>query len=193
LTVLFYLDFGCDHTFGDNKSSIKHMKNLNEMTTQQIILIITATAAGLTAGLFYAFSCSVNLGLGKLADDAYLSAMQSINKEILNPVFFAGFMGTLFLLPLSTWYEYKNGLSVNFYLLAGATLFYAIGTFGVTMGGNVPLNEVLERFDIHAASAAEQALQRKAFEQPWNAFHAVRTTASLISFVLVVIACVKGK
>lgn len=163
------------------------------MTTQQIILTITATSAGLIAGLFYAYSCSVNLGLGKLNDTAYLSSMQSINNEIMNPIFFATFMGTLLLLPVSTWYEYKNGASANFYLLAGATLVYVVGTFGVTMAGNVPLNEVLERFDIRASSAVEQALQRKNFEQPWNAFHAVRTWASVASFVLVIIACIKSK
>lgn len=160
---------------------------------QQFLLIITILATGLIAGLFYAYSCSVNLGLGKLSDQAYLSSMQAINREILNPVFFASFMGTLILLPLSTWLEYRNGTTAGFYWLLAATLCYAIGTFGVTLLGNVPLNDALDKFVIHSASAIEQAAQRKAFEGPWNTFHTVRTVASVVSFVLVVVACVKGR
>lgn len=47
------------------------------MTT--LILIITATVTALIAGLFYGYTCSVNLGLGKLADREYIAAMNSIN------------------------------------------------------------------------------------------------------------------
>ncbi|MET3535054.1 anthrone oxygenase family protein [Chryseobacterium limigenitum] len=72
------------------------------MTT--ILLIVTAVLTALIAGLFYAYSCSVVLGLGKLSDTEYLKAMQSINREILNPVFFVSFMGTAVLLPISTFY-----------------------------------------------------------------------------------------
>ncbi len=64
----------------------------NKMTVVNIILLITATLTGLSAGLFYAYACSVNSGLGRLPDREYLAAMQSINREILNPVFFAGFL-----------------------------------------------------------------------------------------------------
>jgi uncharacterized membrane protein len=161
------------------------------MTTQQIILTITATSTGLIAGLFYAYSCSVNPGLGKLTDEAYLAAMQSINREILNPVFFAAFMGTLLLLPISTWLQYRLGSGSTFYLLLGATLMYAIGTFGVTMFGNVPLNEALDKFNIQAASAKDLANQRALFENPWNSFHSIRTYANIVAFILVVIACIR--
>ncbi|WP_415327042.1 DUF1772 domain-containing protein [Chryseobacterium sp. MMS23-Vi53] len=121
-----------------------------KMTT--IILIITATLTALIAGLFYAYSCSVVLGLGKLSDTEYLKSLQFINREILNPVFFISFMGTAFLLPVST-FLYRGQSSV-FILLLMATLAYLIGVFGVTMFGNVPLNDQLDKFDI-ANSTAE--------------------------------------
>ena len=75
------------------------------------VLILTATTTGLIAGLFYSYSCSVNPGLAKLPDEGYVAAMQSINREILNPVFFATFIGTLLLLPISTWMHFGSGTS----------------------------------------------------------------------------------
>jgi len=63
-------------------------KNNIMITIQNITLVITTTTTSLIAGLFYAYSCSVNPGLRRLADKEYLTAMQSINKAILNPVFF---------------------------------------------------------------------------------------------------------
>ena len=52
------------------------------MTTTNIILTIAATTTALITGLLYAYSCSVNIGLGRLADAEYIAAMQSINKAI---------------------------------------------------------------------------------------------------------------
>src|SRR5687767_787996 len=109
------------------------------MTFANIALLAAAFTTALIAGLFYGYSCSVNGALGRLPDAGYLAAMQSINRVILNPLFFMSFMGALILLPLSTWLHYTNPVSLRFYFLLGATLAYGIGTFGVTMIGNVPL------------------------------------------------------
>ena len=168
-----------------NKISIT--PNSNKMTFANLILLATATTTALIAGLFYAYSVSVNAGLGKLSDTAYLSAMQSINREILNPLFFMSFMGTLLLLPLSTFLQY-NQSSTRFYLLLAATLMYGIGTFGVTMGGNVPLNNALDAFNIQAASAEELTRFRSQFEMPWNRLHSIRTVANAIALILVLMA-----
>jgi uncharacterized membrane protein len=163
------------------------------MTTQQLVLLVTATVTALIAGLLYSYSCSVNIGLAKLSDEGYIAAMQSINREIQNPVFFASFMGTLVLLPVSTWLHYKFGASNTFYLLLAATLFYAIGAFAVTMFGNVPLNEALDKFNLHSATSKEIAKQRILFEIPWNRLHTIRTLASVVSLVLVIIACISSE
>jgi uncharacterized membrane protein len=165
-------------------------QNRNKMVTQNLVLIITAISTGLIAGLFYAYSCSVNPGLGKLSGEGYLAAMQSINREILNPVFFASFMGTLIFLPVSTWMQYRAGVSTTFWLLLAATLLYAIGTFGVTMFGNVPLNDALDKFSLQGASGEEITRHRAQFEIPWNRLHTVRTVASVAALALVIIACV---
>ncbi|PSL27403.1 anthrone oxygenase family protein [Dyadobacter jiangsuensis] len=157
------------------------------MTTINLFLLSAALASGLIAGLFYTYSCSVNPGLGALSDANYLAAMQSINRAILNPVFFLSFMGTLLLLPLSTYQHF--GMGTRFYLLLAATLVYVIGTFGVTIAGNVPLNDALDKMNLTGASANELAAHRLKFEAPWNRLHTIRTYASVVSFVLVLLAC----
>jgi uncharacterized membrane protein len=155
-----------------------------------IILIITATSTALIAGLFYAYTCSVNIGLGRLPDREYLAAMQNINSAILNPLFFLSFMGTLVLLPVSAWLNYEQSLSGRFLLLLIAAVLYAIGVFGVTMFGNVPLNNMLAGFDLKSATAADIAHQRISFERPWLLLHNIRTITSVACLVLVLIGCI---
>ena len=159
------------------------------MTFANIALLASAFTTALIAGLFYSYSCSVNPGLGKLTDANYLSAMQSINREILNPVFFMSFMGTLVLLPLSTWLQYNPSAPLRFYLLLGATLAYGAGTFGVTMFGNVPLNNALDAFHIQSASPEALSQQRALFEKPWNQLHCIRTFFNAIALILVLLSC----
>ncbi len=158
------------------------------MTLSNAILALAATLTALSAGLFYAYSCSVNPGLGRLPDDQYLAAMQSINRAILNPLFFMSFMGTLILLPIAAWLNYQ-GMSKRFILLAAAAVLYTVGTFCVTIFGNVPLNNVLDSLDLSSASAEKMKEVRLAFETPWNRLHQVRTLANIGALVLVMVAC----
>jgi len=141
------------------------------------------------AELFYAFSCLVNLGLARLSNAEYISAMQSINRAIQNPIFFIAFFGAPILLPLSVFTHYGQPLPARFWFLLAATIIYLIGTFGVTIFGNVPLNNTLDRFDLQAASEAEIAVQRANFEGRWNNLNTIRTVSSTLAVILVVIAC----
>lgn len=154
-----------------------------------LVFVITALSTGLIAGLFYSYSCSVNPGLDRLADAEYLKAMQSINRAILNPVFFATFMGTVILLPLSTWLSYHQQPTARFWYFLAAAIVYIIGVFGVTMGANVPLNEALDKFNIEAATPDQITLQRSLFEQKWNMFNTVRTVANIVSALLAILGC----
>lgn len=161
------------------------------MTFANIVLLITAFTTALIAGLFYSWSCSVNPGLGKLPDAGYLAAMQSLNREILNPLFFMSFMGTLILLPVSTWMQYSSSPApIRFYLMLAATIVYAVGTFGVTIMGNVPLNNALDGFQLQSASPEMLQQHREFFEKPWNRLHSIRTIANAIALILVLAACI---
>jgi uncharacterized membrane protein len=161
------------------------------MTLSTIVLTVTTVSIALITGLWYAYSCSVNPALHVLGDKEYLAAMQSINRVILNPVFFATFMGTLLLLPLSTWMHFSTPLSTRFILLLIASIIYIVGVFGITIFGNVPLNEGLDKFNLQA-SAEQLRQQREIFEAPWNRLHTIRTVASLASLVLTILGCLNA-
>ena len=143
----------------------------------------------LVAGLFFAFSVSVNGGLHRLKDSEYVGAMQSINTVIGNPVFFLTFFGPVVLLPLAT-YLFLAISSAQFALLLSASVLYLVFTFGVTAGGNVPLNNRLAGVDLSRASGEEVTQARTQFERPWNRLHAVRTIASVAATVLIFVAAV---
>ena len=162
-------------------------------TLTNILLVMTATTTALMAGLFYAFSCSVNLGLARLSNAEYISAMQSINRTIQNPIFFAAFFGAPILLPLIVFLHYGQPLPARFWFLLAATIIYLIGTFGVTIFGNVPLNNTLDRFDLQSATEEEIAVQRGNFEGRWNNLNTVRTVSATLAIMLVVIACLSPR
>ena len=161
------------------------------ITIRITLLLVTAITTGLTAGLLYSYACSINPGLGQVPDETYLRAMQSINRAILNPVFFLSFMGTLFLLPATTLLHAGHPGSLRFLCLLGASVLYIGGVIGVTALGNIPLNKALDAFNISSATAQQMADQRAAFETPWNNLHLVRTWASIIALALVIIACLR--
>jgi uncharacterized membrane protein len=158
-------------------------------TPSNLLLIVTATTTALMAGLFYAWSVSVTPGLAQVTDREYVAAMQAMNRAILNPVFFAAFMGTLFLLPVTTYLHYDQPLSARFWFLLTATVVYGVGVFGVTIVGNVPLNNALDAFPLVAASDAEISARRVSFEGPWNSLNTIRSYAAVLAIVLVILAC----
>jgi uncharacterized membrane protein len=115
--------------------------------------------------------------------------MQSINRAIQNPVFFAAFFGAPILLLLSVFLHYTQPLPAQFWFLLAATIIYLTGTFGVTVSGNVPLNNTLDRFDLQKSSEAEIAVQRNHFEARWNNLNTIRAVSSTLALILIVIAC----
>lgn len=163
------------------------------MIFYQLIQIVAVLLTGLAAGLFYSYACSVTGGLGKLSDREYLLAFQSIDNVILNAWFFTSFMGNLVVLPLATWRSYHMSDSFSFWLLLGVTIVYVIGVFGVTMVGNVPLNNMLKDFDVNTASPQALFSLRERFEAPWNKLNLIRTIAAILSFLLAILSLLKIK
>ncbi|HEY5756244.1 MAG TPA: hypothetical protein VIU34_10485, partial [Steroidobacter sp.] len=99
------------------------------------LLIVAAVGAGLNGGLFFIFSNTIMRSLDRLPAAGAVAAMNSINAVILNPLFFLVFFGTALLcLALLV------GQLDSPWVVAGA-LFYLVGTLGVTMICNVPLND----------------------------------------------------
>lgn len=149
----------------------------------QIILGITIVATALIAGLFYAWSCGIVQGLGKLSNLSYLQAMQSINREIQRPLFLVLFVGNLVLLPLTTWLCAGAVQTSALALLIIASVFYVVGVFGVTIAGNVPLNNMLDRVQPGSSSPGSLAETRFNFEARWNRLNRIRTVCALAALL----------
>jgi uncharacterized membrane protein len=118
-----------------------------------------------------------------------VSAFQSINRAIQNPLFFISFMGAPLLLSITTWQHYGQPTSMRFWFLLAATVVYLAGALGVTVFGNIPLNTQLDSFDLLSASTDEITRHRAQFEGPWNRLNTVRTLASTLAIVLFILAC----
>ena len=143
---------------------------------------------GLVAGVFYAYSVSVDLGLAAQSDASYVATMQEINERIQNPMFFASFVGAVFFLLAAFVVHLPRRRSGRFLLISLACLLYIGGGFLLTAFINVPMNDQLAAIDPEApARVLSQA--REAYEGPWDFWNGVRTIFSTLSFVALTGAC----
>jgi uncharacterized membrane protein len=160
----------------------------NRMTVvEDAVLVVSGTLTALVAGLFYSFSVAVNGGLRRLRNSEYVAAMQSINVVIVRPVFLLTFFGPVFLLPAAAYLQVAPN-PARFVLLAVASVLYIVGAVGVTLIGNVPLNNRLAGLDLGRASEGQVAESRGQFEGPWNRLHTIRTLASIAATFLIFVA-----
>ena len=65
-----------------------------------VTLTLAILTTGLISGFFYAYACSVTLGLALLPDEQYVEAMQAINATVRNGFFAFGFFGAVLSLLL---------------------------------------------------------------------------------------------
>lgn len=149
------------------------------------LTLLAALGAGVVAGIFFAFSAFIMTALGRIPAPKGISAMQSINVAVLNPVFFAAFFGTgvvclvLVAVALGAW-----SAPAVLYLIAGA-LLYIVGCLLVTIVFNVPLNNRLKAVP---ADSAEGASTWSEYLVTWTAWNTVRTVASLAASALFILA-----
>ena len=162
-----------------------------ENSMQSLFTYLAVVLTGLSAGFFYAWAVSVIPGTQQVCDGAYVETMQAINRAILNPAFYLIFFGPLLLLIVSTLQQYQLGLTASFWFLVAACLTYFIGTFGVTVFGNVPLNEALDIIQPSELSTDQLANIRQQYEVKWNQLHTLRTVFSVLSFMLSLAATFK--
>ena len=139
--------------------------------------------------MFYMVN-TVTPGVGRLVDLGYLQSFQQMNRAILNPTFFIVFFGPFFL-NLINIYVFRNAESSVLWLLILASALYFFGVVLVTIFGNVPLNEMLDKTDLISASASELKTLRERFEVNWNRWHLIRTITSVTSFILLLISLIQ--
>ena len=156
------------------------------MRTEIIILILAILFTGLMAGIFFTWSNAVKPGIGKLSDIEYLRAFQSMNRVILNNTFKLIFIGAVLATALVPFFYFHLYPSNIFWLLVSAFIVYWVGAFGITVFGNIPLNEILDKTTLETLSLEELKSLRTSIELRWNNLNLLRTISSLLTFSLLV-------
>lgn len=154
--------------------------------TISILVFAGAISSALVAGIFYAFSSFVMPGLGRIAGQNGIDAMNSINVTVITPSFMLLFLGTALLCAaLGVWSLFSFADPASKLILL-ASLLYLVGCFGVTMVFNVPLNDRLAALKPGDGDAFWQAYLRT-----WTMWNTVRTIAPTLSAVLFVLALIR--
>jgi uncharacterized membrane protein len=159
------------------------------MNFENIVLVTGGTLSALLAGLLFTFTNNIVPSLRALHAREHLRFAQAINVKIINPLFMIVFMGPNLALPLAA-FLLRNG--AEFPYLMPASALHILGVFGVTGGGNVPLNNQLDQVDVNRLSDAEAEQVRQDYQgvgSRWMVLHNIRTLAAVIATVLVFAAC----
>lgn len=142
------------------------------------LTVAAAVAAGLVAGLFFAFSVAVMPALARVPGPAGIATMQAINVVIIRPLFLLVYLGaavaTAVLAVLA-----PDPLRL---VAAGC---YLIGVIGVTAAANIPLNNALDRV---AADSDEGERLWRHYLSRWTAWNHVRTVTSTAATLALVLA-----
>jgi uncharacterized membrane protein len=157
--------------------------------TALTLLLMSATLlTGLMAGFFYAYACSVMVGLARTDDYTFIATMQWINATVRNTAFAPAFFGSLLLTTVAAAVAMKLRRRNAFWVVTAAVLYGA--AFLITMMFNVPLNN-----ELAAAGApdhiADLAGVRDDFQGPWVAWNLVRTMFATGSLAALCVALLR--
>ena len=155
----------------------------------ELFILATATClTGLMAGIFFTWTNAVKPGISKLTDLEYLRSFQSMNRVILNIPFKVLFIGAILFTAFLPLYYIKLFPSTIFWLSSSAFLTYWMGVFAITVLGNIPLNEILDKSFLDEMSPNQLKHLRKGIEDKWNKYNLIRTVSSVSAFVLLILS-----
>jgi len=153
------------------------------------LVFLTTIGCGIMAGVFFAFSVFVKQALGQLPTGQAISAMQSINTTIVRSLFMIVFLGTaicsIALIICSALY-WEGDQAI--YAGAGSAL-YLVGVIFVTIFFNVPLNDSLASLNV--TNNINETVWTE-YANPWIAWNHVRTTAAVVSTIMLLTAALTG-
>ncbi len=153
------------------------------LDTLTLLCLSLGVASLLVAGVFQAFSDFVMRSLAAARPAAGAEVMQMINREVFGSAFLAMFLA---LAPATL------GLAVYAVLTApaetagwtvAAAALYLVATFAVTILGNVPMNERLDRL-----SGAEAETYWRTYSVAWTRLNHLRTAGAIGAGLCLILA-----
>ena len=160
------------------------------MKIELIILASAIFSIGLMTGVFFTWSNAVKPGIGKLGDLEYLTALQSMNRVILNIPFKVVFVFSIISVALVPVFYIDLFPKKIFWLYIFTFIIYWVGVFGVTVFANIPLNEKLDKTNLESISTKQIEELRTSIELEWNNFNLIRAVCSAIIFLLLIISLI---
>ncbi|HVV25021.1 MAG TPA: DUF1772 domain-containing protein [Pseudonocardiaceae bacterium] len=142
-------------------------------TASFVVLVGAVVAAGLAAGLFYAYTCSVMPGLARGDDRTFVEGMRGIDVAIVNGWFLLSFLGAPLLAAVAGFLHPRPG-PVLWWTVAGFGCLLAM--LVVTGVVHIPLNNALD------AGRVGYTELRARFERPWVRWNTVRTVLAIAGF-----------
>ena len=154
----------------------------------RILTVIAAVGAGVSAGVFFAFSTFVMKALGRLPAAEGISAMNAINKAAPAPLFMLALFGTgVVSIVLSAVALRHLDQRWAVYVLTGTALYLVCVVLTVVY--HVPRNDALALVDPAGPGAAHAWAH---YLSPWTAWNHVRTVTAMAGSTAFIIAIQAG-
>ena len=165
-------------------SSAASASSVHAARTDGAVLCTATILMGLIAGFFYAYACSVMLGLAETDDRTFVLTMQSINATVRNAAFAPSFFGSLVVTAVAAVMQWRRRDRAALRWIVAALVLYG-GAFVITMGVSVPLNNELAGAG-HPGLIENVATVRDDYEGPWVVWNIVRAVASTAAMACLV-------
>jgi len=154
----------------------------------RILTVIAAVGAGVSGGVFFAFSTFVMKALGRLPAAEGISAMKAINKAAPAPLFMLALFGTgVVSIVLSAVALRHLDQRWAVYVLTGTALYLVCVVLTVVY--HVPRNDALALVDPAGPGAAHAWAH---YLSPWTAWNHVRTVTAMAGSTAFIIAIQAG-
>ena len=148
------------------------------------LTVAAAIGAGVTAGVYFAFSTFVMPALRKLSHTQAISTMNSINKAAPNnPLFMLALFGTgiICVLVMVAGFRHRDDPAATWEIVGAA--LYLVSVL-VTVLYHVPHNEQLMKVDPDGGGAGTTWAHFYSGWMAWNHVRTVTATAGTVSLVL---------
>lgn len=156
---------------------------------QEPLIVATAIACAAMSGVFFAFSTFVMPALRRLPPAQGIAAMQSVNITAVTPIFMTALFGTAAACVVVAVRELIDWRGMTSTALIAGSVSYLIGTIGVTIAFNVPLNNALAAADPSSGDAVRLWMK---YLRSWTAWNHVRTGSGLLAAALLIWTVISG-
>ncbi|NUS45378.1 MAG: DUF1772 domain-containing protein [Mycobacteriaceae bacterium] len=142
-------------------------------------ILVALLSTGLLAGVYYAYSTSVMLGLGHSDDRTFVEVFNRINVDIVNPMFMFSFLGSVLFTGIAGALYLRSDQRAVL-LWVGVAFALNLLSLIISAAFNIPLNDKMAK--VGDPATANFAALRKDFESAWTTWNIVRGLINTAAF-----------